>query len=152
MEELELMEREQGVTLAIKPEKRTIAATGGDAAAVDRALEWAADHRAEVVALLRQRQGIAEQMKVEREISLKEVPALIIQRANYRTWFMQKTGYFQPNDAELDKMFSVLEEGDQVIPDFAHSFSVRKRNGLVVSVDRKGRVTEPSPYSPAVKQ
>ena len=49
-------------------------------------------------------------------------------------------------------MFSKVEENDLVLPDFAHSFSVRKPNGLLVQVDRKGRITPPSPYTPhAVK-
>jgi hypothetical protein len=152
IEELEQVESAQGVSFAIKPAKGTIAAsaTTGDEVALDRALKWVADHRAEVVPLLRKRQGITEQSQVEREISLHEVRSLLIQRANYRVWFMARTGYFQPSDEELDRMFAVCDEGDQVIPDFAHSFSVRKPNGLIVSVDRKGRIGTPSPYSPVV--
>jgi hypothetical protein len=102
--------------------------------------------------LLRERQGIPEpgEVIVTREVS-PGVPSLAIQRANYIAWLSTKSGYYQPSTEELNKMFRALEEGDEVLPDFAHSFSVRKPDGRLISIDRKGRIGQPSLYAPALK-
>jgi hypothetical protein len=49
-------------------------------------------------------------------------------------------------------MFGACEEGDEIIFDFAHSFTVRKLDGRLLQIDRRGRVAPPSAYSPAVRQ
>ncbi len=146
--ELELIESSEGVTFSLKPEG-TIAVRG-KSAAVNRALERIEGHRDEVAELLRARQA-PEEKDVEREVAF-DVPALSIQRQNYVRWFMTRTKYYWPNEQELDAMFAACAEGDLIIPDFAHSFTIRRPNGLLQAVDRKGRVGAPSPYSPAVKK
>ena len=148
--ELQAIESEENVTFVFKPKTKTIAVKGKPAA-VDRGLDRIKGQRDEVATLLRERQGIsADDEEVEREISLN-VPSLAVQRPNYRRWYMAQAQIYQPSEAELELMFSRCDEGDEIIFDFAHSFTVRKPNGLLVSVDRKGRVGHPSPYSPAVR-
>jgi hypothetical protein len=150
IEELELIEREETVAFSLS-EMGRIAAKGTEAA-VDAALARIAPFRDETAVLLRKRQGLPDPAEaiVVREVSAS-VPSLAAQRANYVTWFAARGAYYTPTDEQLDKMFAACSEGDEVIPDFAYSFSVRRPNGLVVSVDRKGRVGPPSPYSPAVR-
>ena len=102
--------------------------------------------RDEVAAALRERDGDPEPI-VEREIATG-VPSLEVQKENYITWYQQRSTYYHPTEKELELMFSKVEPGDEVLPDFAHSFTVRKPNGLLVQVDRKGRISPPSPYTP----
>lgn len=149
IEELELIEREEVVAFSLTHTGR-IAAKGTETA-VNSALARIASVRDEIAALLRERQGLPDPSEaiVVREVS-PSVPSLATWRQNYRKWFMEKSTYYHPTEAQMDKMFGACEEGDEIIFDFAHSFTVRKPNGLLVSVDRKGRVSEPSPYSQAV--
>jgi hypothetical protein len=151
LEQLQEIETGEGVKLASNDAGRISAS--GPRAGVDRALARIALSRDEVAEVLRVRQGLPKPSEeiVTREVSTN-VPTLEIQKMNYVTWFMARAQYYHPSVTELDKMFSVLSEGDEVLPDFAHSFTVRKPNGLLVSVDRKGRVNPPSPYSPALKK
>jgi hypothetical protein len=144
IEQLKEIESAEAVEFSLKPDSK-IAIKGTDSA-VDRVL--ARIDRDEVAALLAEHRPLIEPV-VERVISTR-VPALAIQRQNYISWFMAKSGYYQPTEDQLDRMFSVLQEGDEVLPDFAHSFSVRRPNGSIIQVDRKGRISQPSPYSPAV--
>lgn len=148
--ELEQIEKDQGVSFSLSDVGRI--AAKGLVAAVDRALARIVPFRAEVAALLRERQGVPDpdSVIISREIS-PDVPPLAAQRAKYLSWLSSKPEYFQPSAEELDRMFSVLEEGDEILPDFAHSFTVRKPDGRLISVDRKGRCGEPSQYSPAMK-
>jgi hypothetical protein len=149
IEELEKIEREESVNFVFKPTTGTIAVKGKPAA-VDRGLERIKGQRDEVAGLLRARQAPEDEI-VEREVAFS-VPSKAVQRQNYIFWFMKMPRYYWPSEAELDVMFGAIEEGDLVIPDFAHSFTVRRPNGLLVSVDRKGRVSQPSPYSPAMQK
>lgn len=148
--EIEKIETEEGVAFSLTEAGRI--AAKGPAPAVDRALARILIDRGEVAALLRERQGLPDPAAaiVTREVS-PNVPSLAIQRANYITWTLRKSTYYQPTEQELDTMFSVLEEGDEILPDFARSFSVRKPDGRIISVDRKGRIGQPSPYGPAAK-
>jgi len=149
--QLQQIEAEEGVAFTFRPDTKRLTVKGPDAAC-DRAIKRIAGDRDEVAVLLRERQGIAEDDEpiVEREIALN-VKTLAVQRENYIRWFKAKPLFYQPTESELDKMFSALEEGDEIIFDFAQSFTVRKQNGLLVAVDRKGRVDVPSPYSPAMQ-
>ncbi len=144
IEELSAIETEEGVEFSLKPDDKI--AVKGKAAGVDRALERIAPHRDEVAAVLREHRP-ADEPVVERVIS-SNVLSLAVQRENYIKFFTARSEYWHPSAEQLDLMFSVLEEGDEVLPDFAHSFSVRRRNGSIVQVNRKGRTS--SPYSPAV--
>jgi hypothetical protein len=148
IEELEQIETEESVTFKLKPGGR-IRAKGRKPNA-QRALSRIAAVRDEVAELLRERDGEVEEV-VEIEVACN-VPSLEIQKDNYRTWYSTRSGYFQPTEKELDKMFSVLSEGDEILPDFARSFSVRKPTGLLIQVDRRGRISPPSPYSPHLAQ
>lgn len=148
--ELEQIEKEAGVSFSLSEVGRISAK--GQAAAVARALARIVPFRAQTAVLLRERQGIPDPDAtiITREIS-PNVQALAMQREKYLSWLSAKSEYFQPSADELDKMFSALEEGDEILPDFAHSFTVRKPDGRLISVDRKGRCGEPSMYSPALK-
>jgi hypothetical protein len=147
IDELKTIESAEGVEFALKPDGKII--IKGTDTAIDRALERIAAHRDEVAAVLRENRP-ADEPAVERVIAAN-VPPLAVQREMYIKFFMAHGEYWHPSTEQLDLMFSVLEEGDEVLPDFAHSFSVRRRNGSIVQVDRKGRVTPVSPYSPAVR-
>jgi hypothetical protein len=149
IQELEQIETEEGVTFSFRFDAKMIAVKGKSDTAVDLALERIAGHRDEVIELLRVRQGEPEQ-EVVREVAVN-VPSLATQRQNSIKWFIQRSTYYHPSEAQLDLMFAACSEGDEIIFDFAHSFSVRRPNGLVVSVDRRGRISEPSLYSPALR-
>ena len=152
IQELEAIETEAGVAFSFNRATGRIEAKG-PAALVDRALARIVLFRDEVAEVLHERQGLPKPGEeiVVREVS-PSVPALDVQRANYIRWFSAKGAYFTPTEDELDRMFAACSEGDEVLFDFAHSFTVRKPNGLLVSVDRKGRVSQPSPYSPAMQK
>ena len=150
IDELELIETEEGMHFLYKSATRIGAK--GPQAAVDRALDRIADHREQVLELMRVRQGVPAEgeEQVEREIAVN-IPSKAVQKSNYVAWFTKQSKYYHPSESELEVMFNAVEEGDLVLPDFAHSFTVRKPNGLLVQVDRKGRVSAPSPYSPALQ-
>lgn len=143
IKDIEAIETELAITFRFKVETGTIVASG-KRAAVAEGLERIREDRDAVADLLRQRQGV-EELEVEVEVGAR-VPSLEIQRANYISWFSSRPRYYQPTEQELDTMFAAVEEGDEILPDFAHSFTVRKPDGRLVSVDRRGRVGEPSPY------
>jgi hypothetical protein len=151
IEELQGIEAE-GVKLSLSEATGRIV-TAGPEAAVDRALMRIAPFRDELAEVLRERQGLPApgQKIVVREVS-PNVPSKAVYRENYRTFFTARGVYFTPTEEEIDRMFAAVDEGDEIIFDFAHSFTVRKPNGLLVAVDRKGRVTPPSPYTPALKK
>jgi len=130
--------------------KKSVTAKG-KSSAVDRAFERIRGHRDEVAALLRARQGEPEEAEVTREIPC-DVPGLATQKENYRRWFMQRSNYYHPSEEQLNTMWDALEPDDLVHFDFAHSITVQKPNGLFIAIDRKGRIIEPSPYSPALKR
>ena len=148
--ELQQIETEEGVVFSLNSERKVEAT--GRAESIDRALKRIGD-REELVGLLRQRQGLPEvdeEPIVTRTIPVG-VPPVEITKRNYKTWYEKRPKYFWPKPEEFERMFAAVEEGDEVIFDFAHSFTVRKPNGLLVQVDRKGRVSAPSPYSPAIQ-
>jgi hypothetical protein len=151
LEQLQEIEAGESVEFALNDAGR-ITATGPQAG-VDRALARIALSRDDVAEILRLRQGLPKPSEkiVTREVS-PNVPSLEVYRANYRLWFTARGAYFTPSEKELDLMFGACSEGDELHFDFAHSFTVRKSSGLLVSVDRKGRVSQPSPYSPALKK
>jgi hypothetical protein len=149
IEEIESIEREFEVAFVFKPQTGRIACKGTTDHHVAQALERIAPHREQVNALLRKRQGIADAV-VEREIGGSGVPTLAVYRENYRPWCEAHGAYYIKTEQELDKMFAACEEGDEIIFDFARSFTIRKRSGLLVSVDCRGRVGAPSQYSPAI--
>ncbi|HZS53057.1 MAG TPA: hypothetical protein VFA65_01535, partial [Bryobacteraceae bacterium] len=106
--------------------------------------------RYEIERLLRRRQGLTEVEEVEREIDLK-VPSLDVQKQNYLRWARQRGAYYTPTPEQVDLMWSALEEGDQVIFDFALTITVKKPDGLLIAIDRRGKQVDVSPYSPAVR-
>ncbi len=146
MAELQMIEAEEAVAFSLKGNGKI--AVKGKNAAVDRALERIAGHRDEVAVLLRER-GTVEEEDVVREIA-STVPSLAVQRQNYIAWFSARSTYYHPSAAQLDAMFAACNEGDEIIFDFALSFTVRKPDGRLLQIDRRGRVVPPSPYSPAV--
>ena len=146
LEELTQVETKEGIKFTLVPGGGL--SVEGEDAAIDRVLAQIDRH--EVAKLVRQRDGSPEPI-VKRVLAL-DVPSRQVQRENYVAWYKARSQYYWPSESELDVMFSKVEENDLVLPDFAHSFSVRKPNGLLVQVDRKGRISPPSPYTPhAVK-
>ena len=83
-----------------------------------------------------------------RELPATSIPTLAVQRINYIGWFRHKPQIYWRTEPELDLMFAQCEEGDEVLPDFAFSFTVRKPNGELVAVNSRGQIERPSPYSP----
>jgi hypothetical protein len=143
--ELSAIEVEEEVVFKLKPGgKFTIRGTDP---AIAKALARITS-RDEVAAVLRERDGEVEPI-VEREIATA-VPSIEVQKENYITWYQQRSTYYHPTKKELELMFSKVEPGDEILPDFAHSFTVRRPNGLLVQIDRKGRISPPSPYCPHV--
>jgi hypothetical protein len=136
------VETKEGVKFALEPGGGL--SVEGEDAAIERVLAHV--DRNEVAKLVRERDGSPEPI-VKRVLALN-VLSKATYRANYITWYSGKSDYYKPSEAELDKMFSMIEEGDEVCFDFAHSVTVRKPNGLLVAVDRRGRVSPPSPYTP----
>ncbi len=86
--------------------------------------------RAELIAALRIRQGLGASETVTKEVSATSVPPLAVQRENYKRWYTARAPTIT-NTEQLDLMLAqALEEGDEIIPDFAHSFGVKKPMGL----------------------
>jgi hypothetical protein len=140
--ELAQIETDAGITFKLEPGGGL--SVEGEDAAIDRVLAQIDRH--EVARLVRQRDGSPEPI-VKRVLALN-VLSKAAYRENYRSWYKARSEYYQPSEAEEEKMFSAIEEGWEVLFDFAHSVTVRKPNGLLVQVDRKGRISPPSPYSP----
>jgi hypothetical protein len=142
LEQLTEVETKEGIRFKLEPGGGL--SVEGEDAAIDRVLAQIDRH--EIAKLVRERDGSPEPI-VKRVLALN-VPSKEVQRENYIAWYKARSEYYWPSESELDVMFSKVEPDDLVLPDFAHSFSVRKPNGLLVQVDRKGRVNPPSQYSP----
>lgn len=136
------VETKEGIKFALEPGGGL--SVEGEDAAIDRALAQIDRH--EVAQLLRRRDGSPEPI-IRRVISLN-VLSKETYRKNYISWFSGRSEYYKPSEAELDQMFGAIEEGWEVLFDFAHSVTCRKPNGVLVAVDRRGRITPPSPYTP----
>lgn len=146
--ELSAIETELGIRFKLLSGGRFV--IRGKTTAQEKALARIANCRDEIPALLEERDGGTEEI-TERVIATN-VPALAIQRERYVAWFSGRSEYFKPTPEQLDLMMAACEPGDLLVFDFALSFSVVKPNGRVVAVDRRGRINEPSPYSPALAQ
>jgi hypothetical protein len=144
---LSLIEAEEKVTFRLKSGKVTVK---GTPAARASAIARVGDARDELPELLRERDGETEDI-LEVEIPTK-VPSLAVQRANYVSWFSAQPTYYHPDENQIDAMFAACQEGDELVFDFAHSFTIRRPNGLLAAVNRKGQIVEVSPYSPARAQ
>lgn len=132
-EEIELLEKELDVVLSLSPLGNI--KIKGTRHAVNLATKVIADARDDIIATLRDRTAEEE---IEREIP-GDVPPLDVQRENYVRWALARGPYYLPTESELKKMFSALEPGDEVIPDYAHSFLVRKPNGMLIRINRMGQ-------------
>ena len=106
--------------------------------------------RDQVAAVLRARLPIDEEAPTVREIPVDGPPSLAVQRENHTRWFRAKPEIYWCTPEEQDRMFGRCEEGDQILFDFMFSFTVRKPNGLLISVNRRGEIERPSPYSPHI--
>ncbi len=148
LKELEKIETAEAVALSINPATGRIAAQGSESA-VDRVIARIAEHRDEVAALLRHRQGLPDEKVVTREIAVA-VPSLATQRERYIAWMAARPAYYQHDESTVDLMWSQLREGDLVHPDYAKSVTI-ERDGKFFAVDCRGRITEPSKYAPALQ-
>jgi len=132
-------------------------ATGGIAIegkriAVAAAHREIASCRAEVAALLRRELGLpdADDEIVSLTVPARSVASLDIQFQNYAVWFTARGKYFTPSADQFYAMRHSPEivEGDELCFDFAHSVTVRKADGLLIAIDRKGRRCNVPAYSP----
>lgn len=106
--------------------------------------------RDEVLAVLRARDGFTDEIE---HIVAPKVKSLAQYLEEYRLWFAARSTYYRPTEEQLAKMWSALEEGDRVYFDYALTITVRRiRDGKLVAIDRRGRETPVSPYSPALQQ
>lgn len=145
---IEQIEQEHAVAFSYNESTGRIRTEGKPAdvdAAIDRLSAYPREQLADV---LRARLPIADETRITRELSIERTPSLAVQRANYVNWFSQKSKMYHRTDEELDRMFALCEEGDEILPDFAYSFTVRKPNGLLIMVNKEGEIENPSPYSP----
>jgi hypothetical protein len=146
--ELEALAAEKQVSFVLRPDGETFVVKG-KRPVVDEVL--ALIKRDEVLDLLRQREGFGQQ-EIERVVAPK-IPSLAEQKTAYIQWTLSRSEYYQPKPEALERMWSMLEEGDIVFPDFALSFTVKRiRDGKLVAIDRHGRENPVSPYSPALQQ
>jgi hypothetical protein len=103
--------------------------------------------RAEFTAAMKARQPAPAKKRVKVRLSAT-LPDKEVEWQKYLRWLTFKGGYYQPTEAQAAVMKAAVGDNWEILPDFAHSFTCRLPDGRLVQVDRKGRVTEPSPYSP----
>jgi hypothetical protein len=144
---IEEIEIETGAAItyvpATKDEPFATIGVDGPRSGVEAALELIADCRPEVLELCRVRQGIPlpGQEMISRRIPVG-VESLDKQFARYKRWYSARDAYSTPSADQLALMRSKCAEGDVLIPNYALSFDLRKPDGSLVRVDRRGRVTE----------
>lgn len=139
-------------SLRINPATGGIIARAQRKVARDRMLSAIVSFKPDVVDFLRQRQGLPAEEEMEIEIPSHAVPSIAVQRANRENvWLPGKGQYFKESEREADLMWAQVRENDEVINDFAHSFTIRRANGLLEAVNRRGQIVTVSPYSSAHK-
>jgi hypothetical protein len=147
--ELSTIEAEDHVAFQLEPGGQSFSIEGDDAA-IDRALTRLTAPRADIAALLRKRDGSPD--PIVKRVIATNVLTKEVYRSNYRHWYSGMSRYYWPTAQEEEAMFNSIEEGWQVIFDFAMSVTCRLPDGRLVAVDRKGKIVAPSPYSPAMMQ
>jgi hypothetical protein len=148
IEQLATFEAEKQVVFVLRPDGESFVVKGKKPV-VEEVL--ALINRDEVLDLLRQREGFGQQ-EIERVVAPK-IPSLVEQKKAYIRWTLSRSEYYQPSPEALERMWGALEEGDQVFPDFALSITVKRiRDGKLIAIDRHGRESPVSPYSPALAQ
>lgn len=147
IEQLAAIEAEKSVTFVLRPDGESFAVKGRKPV-VKEVLDLIEGQGDDILAVLRQREGWGEEV-VEQVVKPKVRP-LSVQQDEYRAWFAQRSEYYWPSEEQIQKMWSTLQEGDQTFPDYALTISVRKVDGRIIAVDRKGRELPVSPYSPAL--
>lgn len=124
----------------------------GKRSAVALAHAHIAHCRDEVAAALRREMGLPDPDDeiVTLTVPARSVPSLAVQWANYLTWCEARGRYHTPTPEQLDAMkrSPEIQEGDELLPDFAHSVTVRKADGLLIAVNRKGIRCDVPTYSP----
>lgn len=104
--------------------------------------------REDLVEAVKRRQGPPPPRKKVKVRIGGKVLAKSVYRQNYRRWYMGMPTYHRPSPEQEELMFSVIEEGWEVLFDFAHSVTCRLPDGRLISVNRKGKIEAPSIYSP----
>lgn len=134
--ELEQLAAEKNATFIMRPDGQTYVIK----ATPDAVKEILAQiDRAEVLALLRTRDGFTDEIE---HVVAPKIPSLAQQKEAYVAWTRQRSEYYQPSPTQLEAMWGALEEGDLVTFNYAHTITVtRIRDGRVVAIDRKGRET-----------
>lgn len=149
IEKLSELEIEKSVAFVLRPDGESFVVKGKKAV-VKEVLELIEGQSNDILALLQQREGWGDEMVAQ--VVKPKVRPLREQQDQYRMWFAGRSEYYHPSEEQIQKMWSVLEEGDQTYPDYALTISVRKADGRIIAVDRRGRELPVSPYSPALAQ
>jgi hypothetical protein len=147
IDKLSELEIEKSVSFVLRPDGESFAVKGKKAV-VKEVLELIEGQGDSILAALREREGWGEEV-VEQVVKPKVRP-LSVQQDEYRAWFAQRSEYYWPSEEQIQKIWSTLQEGDQTFPDYALTISVRKIDGRIIAVDRRGRELPVSPYSPAL--
>jgi hypothetical protein len=150
IEQLAAFENAEQVIFVLRPDGESFVVKGKKPA-VKEVLALIEGQGDEVLALLRIREGFGEE-EIERIIAPK-IRSLAEQKQAYIQWILSQSEYYQPSPEALERMWSALEEWDEVYFDFALSITARRiRGGELVAIDCHGRDNPVSPYSPALAQ
>jgi len=152
IEQLDQTAAELGVVFTYDPKVGQITIEG-KRSAVAQAHSRIANCRAEVAALLRKQMGLPDPDEeiVRLAVPSRSVPDPETQRRNYMTWAIARGAYYTPTEEESRLIFAALGPGDEAVPDFAKTVTIRRANGLLEAIDRKGRIVGVPPYSPLLK-
>lgn len=135
--DIEKIETEENVTLAIKPETGAVSCKG-EALNVKRAIDRLAEDPEEAMRLLRTRQGLPEKQIIEREISLTWNPTFEV--AKQRKFMAPYGIYHQWTEAELERLHDTLKPGDVVEPTYAHSLYIKHPDGNETHYRKDGKI------------
>jgi hypothetical protein len=78
-------------------------------------------------------------------IGKSSVPTYDVQLDSFRTWQRQRVEYFQWDDAAMDALRRKLDQlgpNCELIPAFAYSVQIKRPNGALILVNRKGDETK----------
>jgi hypothetical protein len=127
----------------------------GKKSAVAEAHKRTAQRREEVAALLRRQHGLPDPVEPADEIvrvmvAPSAVTLLDHQFSNYVGWTHRQGPYYEKTEAQLQAMRNspYIEEGDELLPDFAKTLSIRKASGLLIAIDEKGALVNVPEFSP----
>jgi hypothetical protein len=108
LDQLSAVETEEKVTFKLESGGQSFSIEGDDAA-IDRALARLTGPRADIAALLRERDGSPE--PIVKRVIATNVLSKEVYRANYRHWYSRMSKYYWPSEREENAMWDAIEEG-----------------------------------------